>query len=252
MSNSPYVIEVDESGFETDVLERSKTVPVVVDFWAEWCAPCRSLGPVLEKLADEDGGEWILAKLDVDANQQLSAAFGIQGIPAVKAFKDGRQIAEFTGALPEAQVRAWLGQLRPSAAELAIAGAERAESAGSLEEASRLFAQALDAEPGNDVARRGASRVDLALRQGTLDRPALEARLVDDPDDVDALTALADLDLLEGNVDTAFSSLLDAIRRTSGDPRETLRKHLLVLFDAQPPDDERVKKARRSLMSALF
>jgi putative thioredoxin len=252
MSNSPHVIEVDESNFETEVLERSKTVPVVVDFWAEWCAPCRSLGPVLEKLADQDGGEWILAKLDVDANPQLSAAFRIQGIPAVKAFRDGRQVTEFTGALPEAQVRAWLEQLRPSPAQVAIADALRAESAGSLEEASRLFAEALKAEPGNEEARRGASRVDLALKQGTLDRAALEARVTEDPDDVSALTALADLDLLEGDVDAAFTRLLDGIRRTGGDTREALRKHLLVLFDAQPQDDERVKKARRELMSALF
>jgi putative thioredoxin len=248
----PNVIQVDESNFERDVLHRSAEVPVVVDFWAAWCAPCRSLGPILEKLAAEDAGEWILAKLDVDANPQLSAAFGIQGIPAVKAFKDGRQVAEFTGALPEAQVRSWLQQLRPSRAQIAIAEAERSEAEGRLEDAAGLFAEALKEEPGNDDARRGSARVELALRKDALDRDGLEKRLAQVPDDVDALTALADLDLLEGNAEAGFERILDAIRRSDGDTRETLRIHLLSLFDSLPADDDRVRSARRSLMSVLF
>jgi len=227
-------------------------VPVVVDFWADWCAPCRTLGPVLEKLAAQDDGAWILAKLDVDANPGLSSAFGIQGIPAVKGFMGGRQVAEFTGALPEAQVRAWLQQLRPSPVEIAVADGERAEAEGRLEDAARLFKEALDDEPGNERARRGTARVDLALRKGELDRSELEERLRANPDDVAALNALADIDLVDGNADAAFSRLLDGIRRTGGEEREALRKHLLALFDSLPPDDDRVKAARRSLMSALF
>src|SRR5918997_6128980 len=120
--------DVTDATFEDDVLRKSFQQIVVVDFWAEWCGPCRQLTPVLERLAG-DASDWALAKVDVDANPRLSAAFGIQSIPAVKAFRDGKQVGEFMGALPESQVRKWLEGLGPSEGELAMVVAEEAEAA---------------------------------------------------------------------------------------------------------------------------
>jgi putative thioredoxin len=152
------VIDVNERDFATAVVQRSASVPVVVDFWAEWCGPCRALGPVLERLASEMGGAFILAKVDVDQNQRLAAQFGVQGIPAVKAFRDGKVVDEFTGALPESQVRAWLKKLIPSQTDQLVEAAQRHEQSDP-DAAAALYRQALELDPTHSGSVLGLGRV---------------------------------------------------------------------------------------------
>jgi putative thioredoxin len=250
--SSTLVFDADEASFDAAVLQRSFDAPVVVDFWAEWCGPCRVLGPVLERLAVEDDGAWVLARVDVDSNPNLAAAFRIQGIPAVHAFHEGRPVSQFVGALPEHQVRAWLAQLGPSAGDVALSDGIEAEAAGDLSRAADAYRRALLEEPGNGRARLALERVDLALRSAGLDESALRERVADDPRDVDATLGLADLAASRGGLEEAFDLLLDLIRATSGDERDRSRRHLLKLLDTVPPDDSRAVAARRSLSLALF
>lgn len=245
-------IEVTDATFEKDVLERSHEVPVVVDFWAAWCGPCRSLTPILDKLADEAAGTWQLATVDVDVNPMVSQGFRIQGIPAVKAFKDGKLVAEFTGALPEPQVRAWLQQLGPSPADVVFDRGREFESAGDLERAASCYEEALGAQPGHAAAQMALARVRLHLRAADGDPDALRSRLAADPMDVEAAIALADLLFVRDDATGAFDPLLSIIRAGGPDERERARLHLVELLGALPPDDPRASEARRSLSRALF
>ena len=247
-----HVIEVDEATFQQDVLERSKAVPVVVDFWAAWCGPCRVLGPMLERLAGDADGAWVLAKVDVDRNQSLAASFGVQGIPAVHAFKDGRPVASFVGALPEAQVHAWLMQLGPSQADLLVEDAQAAEARGDVDAALAAYRRALDHEPARGEARAAIARLELERRTETADEEGFRARLEDDPGDVDAAVGLADLAFARGEIEEATDRLVSIIRSASGDQRERARAHLVELLDTLPADDTRANAARRELASALF
>jgi putative thioredoxin len=249
-NDSPNIIDVSEPTFAQDVIERSREVPVVVDFWAEWCAPCRSLGPVLEKLALEDGGSWVLAKVDVDSNPGLASAFGVQGIPAVRAFKDGREVAEFTGALPEPAVREWLGQLGPSPADLAYEEGAKFEASGRLDEAAERYRHALAEAPAHQVAATALNRVELAQRTAGLDRGDLERRA--GTGDIDAILDLSDLEAQSGDYAPAFDRLVAALRQTTGDDRERIRQRLVALLDVPPADDPRVTSARRAMANALF
>jgi putative thioredoxin len=246
------VLDVSESTFQTDVLDRSHEVPVVVDFWADWCGPCHRLGPVLEKLADEANGDWVLVKVDVDANPHLASAARVQGIPAVRAFVDGKQVAEFTGAIPESNVREWLQRLGPSPARVAIESARMAEDEARYEDALDMFRKAMELEPNNEEARMGIARLELGERVDGRDEDRFRVRLESNPSDIEAALRIADLSAARGNLQGAFEILLDAIRVGSSEDRDEARKRLLSLLDILPLDDPVAMIARRQLAAALY
>jgi putative thioredoxin len=273
---SASVVDVTDATFNAEVIDRSRTVPVLVDFWADWCQPCKQLGPILEKLANEAAGSWVLAKVDIDANpglgQQLSR-MGVQGIPFVAAVVAGQMLPVLNGAAPEPQVRQVLDQLfealrqqglMPEGQEGAAAGpvepagdpiqaeAEAALERGDLETAASAFGKILETQPNDPYAKSGLALVDLQRRVEGHDPHQARKDAADRPDDVAAQTRVADLELVEGRVEEAFDRLIGTVRRTSGDDRDAARKHLLSLFDVLPPDDPRVARARRRLASALF
>jgi thioredoxin-like negative regulator of GroEL len=276
---SSSVIDVTDATFNAEVIDRSRDVPVLVDFWADWCQPCKQLGPILEKLANEAAGRWLLAKVDIDANpglaQQLSR-MGVQGIPFVAAVVAGQMLPVLNGAAPEPQVRQVLDQLfdalreqglLPEGDGVAEPGdgevpqptgdpvqdeAEAALDRGDLDAAASAFGKILETKPNDGYAKSGLALVELQRRVEAYDPQQARKDAADRPADAAAQISVADLDLVEGRVDEAFDRLIGAVRRTSGDERESVRKHLLALFEVLPPDDPRVGKARRRLASALF
>jgi putative thioredoxin len=262
------VVDVTEATFQSEVLDRSFQVPVVLDLWAEWCGPCKQLSPVLERLAVEGGGAWVLAKVDVDANPALAQGLRVQGIPAVKAVWQGQLVAEFTGAIPEEQARQFVDELVRATTGGAVPGADpgegdagpedprldAAEAAlerGDLAAAEAAYQAILDVEPQHPEAALALRQVQLFRRADEAGPDALAAAEAA-PDDVDAQTRAADFLLGTGNIDAAFDRLLELVARTSGDDRDRARKHLVELFTVVGDQDPRVGAARRRLTTALF
>jgi putative thioredoxin len=243
-------IDVGEASFESEVIERSRQVPVVVDFWAEWCGPCRTLTPALESAEAARGGKVLLAKVDVDANQALAARYGVQGIPAVKAFRDGAVVDEFVGAVPKPRVEELFDGLVPSRAdELLAAGDEL-----SLREAVELEPRRADIAVALARKRleRGAEDDALAAvegHEGDFAAEGIAARigLARAGVGVDAFEAL-DRD----DHEAALNRLLDAIAVADADTREQLRRAVVGVLSDLPPDDPTAIANRRRLATTLY
>jgi putative thioredoxin len=248
------VIDVTEASFASDVLERSKTVPVVVDFWAEWCGPCKTLGPLLERAVERRDGEVVLAKVDVDTNPGLQMQFGIRGIPAVKAFKNGAVVSEFVGAQPAGVVDRFIESLVPSAADRLVASGDEAS-----------LRQAVELDPGHAGARVALAR--RLLSAGKVD----EAVEVLEPVEHDRLAAamLAEIELLgsgevsdevrdaltrllDGDPAGALPVLVKGVRDAAGEQRDALRKVVVGIFGELGEDHPLTQRYRPELAAALY
>jgi putative thioredoxin len=270
------VFDVTDASFG-QVLELSRSVPVVVDLWADWCGPCKQLSPILEKVVAELAGKVVLAKVDVDANPQLAQGFRAQSIPMVVALVAGQPVPLFTGAVPEQQVREVFAQLLQLAAQHGVtgtvpvdgaeAGSEEpveqplpplhAEAFAAIEEgdyprAIAAYEQALAENPRDADARAGLGQVRLLDRVQGVDLQAARAAAAAAPTDIEAQFTVADLDIAGGHVEDAFARLLDLFGALPSDERAPVRERLLELFGLIGDEDPRVIRARSRLASLLF
>jgi putative thioredoxin len=238
-------IDATDTTFEQEVIQRSFEKPVVVDFWAEWCGPCRSLGPVIEKAVDDRGEAVELVKVDTDSNPRVSQQYGIQSIPAVKAFKDGKVIDEFVGALPPAQVNRFLDRIVPSEADALVAEGGEANLRRALElEPSRIDAKVALARlvPREEALELLANSTGFAA-EGL----AARLRLEEDPNLAEAFAAID-----RGDVEPGIDTLIAAIPASTGDQREDLRRAVVGVLDELGVEHPVARESRRKLASALY
>jgi len=270
-----YVLNVSEPTFQADVIERSIQHPVLVEFWSPRSQASVALGPVLARLADEYAGKFLLTRIDIDANPQLAQAVGVQTVPLVIAVLRGQVVPLFQGAVADAEARQYVDQVLTVAVANGVTGraepvgpagpaeavepepdpryeaAENAVAEGDLDGAIAAYETLLKETPNDAEAKSGLARVQLVKR--TRDVPAeVRTRAAENPADVEAQLLVADVDLIGGHVEDAFNRLIRTIQATAGDERNTVRLHLLELFEVVGSDDERVTKARQRLMTALF
>jgi putative thioredoxin len=285
-SPAPWIIDGTEENFDKDVVARSRELPVIVDFWATWCAPCRELGPVLERLANENAGQFLLVKIDVDQQPGLAQAFGVQSIPAVFALRNGQLVDQFTGALPEDQIRQWLSRFQPSDAELLVREARRLEHED-VAAAEAKYRQAIELNPRDDATRIELARMflkqhrnadsreivtklasrgflepeaenikaELDLREAAAEaggvgecRAALAAR----PDDPQLKLKLAEALGAAQQFPEALELCLGVVQSTTGDVRSEARTTMVNLFQVLGPDAELTRTYRRRLATALY
>ncbi len=277
---SEFVKDVSTENFPQEVLQRSREVPVVVDFWAEWCQPCRILGPILEKAAAESGGSFELVKVDVDANQELAAQYGVQGIPMVLAFRDGTVVDSFTGALPEPAVRGWIEGILPSELDLMVDQARTAQLSDDGVAAEHILRQVLDQKP--DHSEAGTSLASLLIDRGETDEALvvlgrlvpdaevdrlnsaarlkaskggdlaeLEARVAADPEDEVVRIELAKALAARAEYEPALDRLLSIVR-AKGPLKDEARTAMLDIFGVLGDEHPLTQTYRRQLASALF
>jgi putative thioredoxin len=281
---SDWIIDAGDRDFESAVIARSEQTPVVVDFWAPWCGPCRTLGPLLERLAAEHHGAFVLAKVNVDENPELSAALNIQSIPMVLGFRDRQMVAEFVGAVPEAGVREFLTKVLPGEADHLVMIGEQLVQDGKLDEAEATFRNAVGMAPRNDRARLGLARIlverneheealqllervgigpwrqdadrlaaDIRLRQGGgASAATLRATIAANPADLETRLLLGQTLAANRQYQDALGELLEIVRRDRGFQDGAARKAMLDIFELLGPEHELTGRYRSELAKVLF